>query len=282
MSFDFGKLGQSLQKLSQTMMQGTMLFAANDMRKHGGALWGGGCGMYGPSIWGCGCGMPSPNIYHPMYSEEYTCPALTQQGLFSAEVYGAQLFQKIKNDQSSLQWLQTQDTNAHNLTPSQEFENDLTTKGEHTFAPDMNTEDNNPITEEEKNELEKKYLNNVAELSESYFNSINEKYGDNKSDKKLTLDKFKAFAKDKFGEKATDEKITLAFSRLDVDKNNDITAEEIMAALTVIDEITENKDGKITLEDYNKFVAALGDEKSNVGELLKVEFANYFINNDAK
>lgn len=280
MSFNFEKLGQSLQKLSQTMLQGTMLFAANDMRKHGRTFWGGGCGMYGPSIWGCR--MPSPNLYHPMYSDGYTCPALTQQGILSAGEYGAQLFQKIKSEQSSLQGIQPQNSDIQDETPSKEFENNLKTKGEHTFAPDMNTDDNDSITEDEKNELEKKYLNSVTELSMSYLSSVDEKHGDNKSDKKLTLDEFKAFAKDKFGSKATDEKIALAFSRLDVDQNNSITVNDMVTAFTVMDEITENKDGKITIDDYNKFVAALADEKSNVSELLKVEFANYFNEDKAK
>ena len=283
MSFDVAKLAQSMQKLSQTMLQGSLLFAANDMRKQGGmcapSIWGGGFGF------GCGCGMPSPNIYHPMYSGGYTDPLLLQQGIMDARAYGAQEYQRIRAQlEAQQQPTQQTRTETPDQTLSQEFENDLATKGEHTFVTEKWIETNNKeaATEDEMEELAIGYFKGIGGLSVSHLSSIDEKYGNNKTDEKLTLDEFTNFAKDKFGEKATDEKIALAFARLDVDKNNSITREEMTAAFTVIDEITEDRDGKITQDEYNKFTAALGDENSNVGELLKTEYANYFGNDKIK
>jgi len=306
MSFDVGKLAQGLQKMGQTLTQGTILLAANDARKHGGliglsvwgggcyggglmgpSVWGGGCcggGMMGPSVWGgmnCGYGMPPLNIHHPLYSSNYTNPYLIQQGVYNAEQQGAALFNQIKA-QYTAQQQQTQPRQLDNeMLYGKEFENNLKTKGEHSFVTEKWIENNNKeeLTDKEMQELAEGYFQGVSGLATSYLHNIDEQHGNNsdaKSIGKLTLDEFTNFAKTKFGAKATDEKIALAFERLDVDGNKNITSNEMTAAFTVVDELTEDRDGKISKDDFNSFASKLGDNTSNIGELIKTEYHNYF------
>lgn len=285
MSFDVGKFAQSMQKLGQTMLQGTILIAANDARRHGG--------MYGPSIWGnqcrCGmgmyysCGMPSPFLSHPMYSSNTTNPALIQQGMMDANAYGAQIFQNIKQQlMAQKQQSQTPETQTPDTTQAKDFENNLNTNGEHTFVTEKWAETNNKkaeeITDQDTEDLATGYFEGVSGLAISYLLDADNEHGNNKTDRKLSLDEFTNFAQAKFGAKATNEKIKLAFERLDVNKDNNISTEEMTAAFTALDEITETRDGKISKEDYELFISALGDNNSNIGEKIKEEYNNYHFN----
>ena len=284
MSFDVGKFAQSMQKLGQTMLQGTILIAANDARRHGG--------MYGPSIWGkkCGCGMgmyysggmPSPFLSHSMYSSNTTNPALIQQGMMDANAYGAQIFQNIKQQlMAQKQQSQTPETQTPDTTQAKEFENNLTTNGEHTFVTEKWTETNNKnpeeVSEDEQLELAQGYFNGVSGLAISYLFDADNEHGNNKNDSKLSEDEFSDFAKAKFGANATNEKIKLAFERLDVNKDNNISTDEMTAAFTVLDEINgKDRDGKISKNDYEQFIKALADNNNtDIEAKIKKEYDNY-------
>lgn len=291
MSFNWSKFGQSMQKLSQTMLQGTILYAARDMRGCGGfnqSIWGGGhhchhAGMYGMNnMYGMyGMGMPSPNIWHPMYSSNTTNPYLIQQGANNAENWGRMMYEQALAQIQARDAQVTQNSQYTGLTnptlnenAGEEFTNDLKTKGEHTFVTEkwtqLNNKDSASATEQDIANLSKAYNVSISALGIDLLGDIDKKFGNNSSDNKLTADEFTAFAKDKFGDNATKEKIDLAFERLDTNNDGSITTDELTAALYVMDEKNDDIDGKILKDDYNNFIKDLTSKDSNIeAELIE-------------
>lgn len=257
-SFNWARFGQNMQKLSQTLMQGTLLMATTRSR---------GChGMMGPSIWSRGCcnsgmygqmggfglfngyysPMPSPYITDPMYMADTTNPMLIQQGMFNVEAFVDNYFTQAEKAEKLQQELNTVALAGKN------FELGLHDKNQHTFVSSEWAELNEKTdkTEEEEAKLEADYNTQLSNLATSWTKFLDISFGNN--DSKLTLEEFSKYIKQEFNKKNyTDEQIKKIYDFVSVQDNEDyISATDINYLLRSID----NRTGTIKKENLENII----------------------------
>ncbi|MBR5555463.1 hypothetical protein IKU74_05560 [bacterium] len=262
MSFDFGKLAQGMQKLSKTMLQGTILMAANDRCNHhhhggmyGPSIWQGGC--FGPQMMGpqCGPSMLPLNLAHPFYSSGQTHPYLIQQGMMNNQAYVQNLCESIRQQFQGTPRI-TDDTPETALQEGtaeegQEIERNLTEKGEHAFVTERWIELNSKpeSTDAEKKALADSYSKALEKVGDSWVKYVDNTHGN--KDNKISLSEFQEYIKTKYGDQYSITDAEKIFNKLA--KGTEYI--QISNAQDFFSVIDLDQNGIIKNEDFDGFLA---------------------------
>ena len=267
-NFNWTRFGKNMQKLSQTLLQGTVLMATTRSNgcygPMGGSIWTPGCCSrnygYMPPMSGCGIfggyfPTPSPYITDPMYMADTTNPMLLQQGAFNCEAFVDNWFTQREKERQALQTTTTE----HVI--GQKFETELVDKGEYTFVNqewlDLNKKADKTEAEEEK--LKTEYEKQLGALAKSWTSFIDKSHGNN--DSKITLEEFSKYIKTRFEDKNyTDEQIKRIFDKIS-QSDDEENISVVDAAITL--DLLDSKDGKIKNETFEGFIDGIATEEIN-------------------
>ena len=282
--FDLGKIAKNLQTLGNSMLGNGLLLATTQQMNRGG--------FYGTSVWSCSGGFigctPPLSIFHPMYSSMNYNPYLTQAGLQIAAQAGAEMMEQAMAQQNQL--IQPADKTEEpandfsDVEASSYFEDKMTAGEDVSFVTSAWSEKANKedLSTEEEKALTDSYKKSVSQLGYSHTKYIDKEYGND--DNKITIDELKNYIKAKNPDEddSTIEQYTKNLLKtLDINKDENITGDEMTALMAYIDEFGENKkaDGKISPEDFNFATYIMqdnGELNTSFGNRIKESHENLF------
>ena len=282
--FDLGKIAKNLQTLGNSMLGNGLLLATTQQMNRGG--------FYGTSVWSCSGGFigctPPLSIFHPMYSSMNYNPYLTQAGLQIAAQAGAEMMEQAMAQQNQL--IQPADKTEEpandfsDVEASSYFEDKMAAGEDVSFVTSAWSEKANKedLSTEEEKALTDSYKKSVSQLGYSHTKYIDKEYGND--DNKITIDELKNYIKAKNPDEddSTIEQYTKNLLKtLDINKDENITGDEMTALMAYIDEFGENKkaDGKISPEDFNFATYIMqdnGELNTSFGNRIKESHENLF------